>query len=147
MEVNGLEEALQPQMLSSQLGANPASTDFEAHLAHAAEKSDSETNTRAEDAKLKEACRELSSFFLSYILKGMWETIPQSDAFSENKAAQIYQEMMTEKLAETISKSGSMDLGSIIYNQLAKDQNLDQAQGLEEDKLSTQEIEPDGKTP
>jgi len=145
MEVNGLEEALQSQMPASQPGAVRVSTDFEAYLARAAEKSDSQTNTGAEDAKLKEACRELSSFFLSYILKGMWETIPQSDAFSENKAAQTYQEMMTEKLAETISKSGSMDLASIIYNQLAKDQNLDQGQGLEEEKLSAQGIEPDRK--
>ena len=70
------------------------------------------------DEKLMEACEELCSFFVSYILRQMRETIPESGLFSQSAAGKVYEEMFDSEIAAKIAKSGSFDLPSVLYEQL-----------------------------
>jgi len=73
-----------------------------------------------EQAALRRACQDFESVLISLMIKGMRETVPQSDSmlyggFGED----IYRSMMDEEIARNISRCPGMGLAEIIYRQLS----------------------------
>lgn len=120
MELGGLEGLGSRQVAASRGATGQKEEDFTLHLTRAQEQNEIETTKKPEDIKLRQACEELSSFFISYLLQQMRATVPKSDFFSGGGATEIYEEMFDQELAGKIAKSGSLSLSSVIYDQLKK---------------------------
>ncbi len=70
--------------------------------------------------KLKKACREFEAIFISYILKSMRKATQKSDLFGGGFGSDIYQQIFDEKLAGTMSESGQLKIGDLLYNRYAR---------------------------
>ena len=68
--------------------------------------------------QLGEACRELESLFVYYLLKEMRATIPKSGFINGGKVEEIYTSMMDARLAEELSDKGGIGLSPILLEQL-----------------------------
>lgn len=70
------------------------------------------------DVRLKEACIELESLFINYLLKEMRATIPKSGFISGGKAEEIYTSMLDSQLAKEMAARGGIGLSSLLCDQL-----------------------------
>ena len=71
------------------------------------------------DQKLQDACREMESLFLSYLLKEMRATVDKSGFISGGKAEEIFTSMLDVELSKKMSNAGGIGLSSILLRQLA----------------------------
>jgi flagellar protein FlgJ len=74
--------------------------------------------TGQDDKKLYESCQDLESIFMSSILNSMRATITRSELLPRGLADDVYESMLYDEYAKDISKTGSMGLADIIYQQL-----------------------------
>jgi Rod binding domain-containing protein len=77
------------------------------------------TESNPELLKLRKACQNFESIFISYMLKSMRKASEKSDLFGSGLGSDIYDEMFDEKLAEEMADSGQVKIGDILYNQYA----------------------------
>lgn len=68
--------------------------------------------------KMKEACADFESLFLSYMLKTMRAGIAQSGASGQSHESGLMYSMLDEKLSEQIAESGGIGLGDMLYEKL-----------------------------
>lgn len=73
-------------------------------------------NTKAE---LKQACQQLESVFMGYLLKTMRDAIPKSGFLEQGFAFQIAQSLHDEVLSEELSKTGCLGIADKLYDQLS----------------------------
>lgn len=78
------------------------------------------------DARLKEACFELESLFINYLLKEMRATIPKSGFISGGKAEEIYTSMLDSQLAKEMASRGGIGLSSLLCDQLCTEPEDDE---------------------
>ncbi|MCJ7615162.1 MAG: rod-binding protein [Desulfobacterales bacterium] len=78
------------------------------------------------DARLKEACFELESLFINYLLKEMRATIPKSGFISGGKAEEIYTSMLDSQLAKEMASGGGIGLSSLLRDQLCTEPEDDE---------------------
>jgi soluble lytic murein transglycosylase-like protein len=69
--------------------------------------------------KLRKACRDFESIFVSYMLKSMRKATEKSDLFGEGLGTEIYTEMFDMKLADELAASGQMKIGDILFKEYA----------------------------
>ena len=69
--------------------------------------------------KLRKACRDFESIFISYMLKSMRKASEKSDLFGEGLGSEMYTEMFDTKLADELASSGQMKIGDILFNEYA----------------------------
>ena len=79
-----------------------------------------------EDAELKEACCDLESLFINYLLKEMRQTIDKSGFISGGRAEEIYTSMLDTHMAKQFAHKGGIGLSSIFMEQLSKDYKQDE---------------------
>lgn len=73
-----------------------------------------------EDQKIAEGARQFEAMLLRQILQESQKTVMPSK-FSDNSAtAGIYRDMITQQLADSISKSGSLGLAHSLERQLTR---------------------------
>jgi flagellar protein FlgJ len=72
------------------------------------------------DRKIEEACSELESLFIYYLLKEMRATVPKSGFLGGGKAEDIYTSMLDSQLARDISSKGGIGLSFLLRNQLSR---------------------------
>jgi Rod binding domain-containing protein len=77
--------------------------------------SDDQTHRR-----MKEACSELESLFIYYLLKEMRETVPKDGLFSGGKTEEMYTSMFDIQLAKEIAMKRGIGISSIVLNQVEK---------------------------
>jgi len=70
------------------------------------------------DPKLQDACREMESLFLSYLLKEMRATINKSGFISGGKAEEIFTSLLDVELSKKMSAAGGIGLSAILLQQL-----------------------------
>ena len=70
------------------------------------------------DPKLKDACREMESLFLNYLLKELRKTINKSGFISGGKAEEIFTSMLDAELSKKMSDAGGIGLSSLLFRQL-----------------------------
>jgi Rod binding domain-containing protein len=69
--------------------------------------------------KLRKACRDFESIFISYMLKSMRKASEKSDLFGSGLGSDIYNELFDQKLADEMARSGQMKIGEVLFNQYA----------------------------
>ena len=74
----------------------------------------------SEREKVSELCRQFEAVLLRQILKDAQKTIIKSDLTTESASADIYQDMITSQLAESISVSGSLGFAQTLEQQLTR---------------------------
>lgn len=70
------------------------------------------------DPKLPDACREMESLFLSYLLKEMRATVNKSGFISGGKAEEIFTSLLDVELSKKMSDAGGIGLSPILQKQL-----------------------------
>ncbi|SPD72670.1 hypothetical protein PITCH_A1470019 [uncultured Desulfobacterium sp.] len=70
------------------------------------------------DSQLREACSELESMFIYYLLKEMRETVPKDGLFSGGKTEQMYTSFFDIQLANEIAAKRSIGISSILFDQM-----------------------------
>ncbi len=73
-----------------------------------------------DNKKLYETCVELESVFLSKVLDAMRASIPRSDLINRSLAEETFESMLYDEYAKEMSKSNSVGIAQILYNQLKK---------------------------
>ncbi|HLP78334.1 MAG TPA: rod-binding protein, partial [Candidatus Paceibacterota bacterium] len=64
-----------------------------------------------EDQKIGEATRQFEAVLLRQILESTQKTVVKSKYSDDSTTASIYRDMVTNQLADSISKSGGLGLG------------------------------------
>lgn len=70
------------------------------------------------DSQLKEACSELESMFIFYLLKEMRESVPKDGLFSGGKTEQMYTSFFDIQLANEIAAKRGIGISSILLDQM-----------------------------
>ena len=68
--------------------------------------------------KLKSACTEFESIFITYMLKSMRNTLAEDGLFGKSNEAKIVKSMFDEKLAMATARGGGIGLGRILFEEL-----------------------------
>jgi len=72
------------------------------------------------DGDLLEACRDLESVFLDYLLREMDRGIMRSGPLSGGFATNIYRDTLYEELSRSLSRAGGIGLADHLYETLAR---------------------------
>src|ERR1700735_3238613 len=70
--------------------------------------------------KLKEACRQFEAVLLRQILGEARKTVITSSANPDSNAAGIYNDMVNNQMADSISRSGTFGLAKSLETQLSR---------------------------
>jgi len=82
----------------------------------------------ADEAKLKKACGDFESIFISQMLKEMRKSIPKSGLLDGGSQQDMYLSLFDEELSKSMAKRGGIGLGKILYQNITKQsQNTDLA--------------------
>ena len=68
--------------------------------------------------QLKEACAELESVFISYLLKEMRATIPKTGIISGGRAEEIYTSMLDSEISKEMASQRGIGLSSLFLDRL-----------------------------
>ncbi len=68
--------------------------------------------------RLKKACTEFESIFITYMLKSMRTSIAGEGVLLNNNEGKIIRSMFDENLALSIAKGGGIGLGEIFFERL-----------------------------
>ena len=87
---------------------------------HDSLKSEKLSSSGRDDPRLKEACSELESLFVYYLIKEMRATIPKTGFIGGGKAEEIYTSMLDVQMAKDLSSKGGIGLSSMLLEQIGK---------------------------
>jgi len=68
--------------------------------------------------QLKEACSELESLFIFYLLKEMRATIPKTGLISGGRAEEVYTSMLDSQLSKEMASQRGIGLSSLFLDRL-----------------------------
>ena len=77
------------------------------------------------DPELQDACQQMESIFINYLLKEMRATINQSGFISGGTAENIYTSMLDMERSKRISGHGGIGLSRILMDQLSGSKKQD----------------------
>jgi Rod binding domain-containing protein len=78
-------------------------------------------NTRlSEQEKVQEVSRQFEAILLRQILRDAQKTVFASDIQNDSVSGNIYQDMITNQLADSISQSGSLEFARNLEKQLSR---------------------------
>lgn len=80
--------------------------------------------------ELAQACQDLESLFLTYLLKEMRETIPKDGLLSGGKAEEIYTSLADAELAKELAAGGGIGISRVLLAQLSR------TRGTEKDEVT-----------
>ena len=72
----------------------------------------------AESLRLRRACQQFESLFVSYLLKSMRETTVQMGSGEEPTGGGLMNELMDEHLADAVTRNGGIGLGRMLEDSL-----------------------------
>jgi len=81
--------------------------------------------------KLKKACSDFEALFMARMLKLMRQSIPQNGLLGNGPGKEIYQGLMDQELAKTMSQRGGVGLGEKLYRQVLQREEKSGAAGQE----------------
>ncbi|MBC8094425.1 MAG: rod-binding protein [Akkermansiaceae bacterium] len=73
-----------------------------------------------QEQKIGEATRQFEAVLLRQILENTQKTVIKSKYSDDSTASSIYRDMVTNQLAESISKSGGMGLGETLKHEFTQ---------------------------
>ena len=89
-----------------------------------------------DDPRLRAACAEMESLFLSHLLKEMRATVEKSGFISGGQAEEIFTSLLDVEISKKMSASGGIGLSTILLEQLgakATRKNTSSSQRIEDD--------------
>jgi Rod binding domain-containing protein len=89
-----------------------------------------------DDPKLRAACAEMESLFISHLLKEMRATVEKSGLIDGGQAEEIFTSLLDVEISKKMSTAGGIGLSAILLEQLG-------AKAARENTLSSQRIEDD----
>jgi len=84
-----------------------------------------------DEGKLKKACEDFESIFISKMLKVMRQSIPKTGLLDGGSQQDMYLSLFDEELSKSMAKRGGMGLGKILYQNVmnqGKNRNLPPAE-------------------
>jgi flagellar protein FlgJ len=72
----------------------------------------------ADDKKLMATCRDFEALFIQQLLKEMRKTVPKDGIIPESYEQSIYNSMLDEEWANSMSESKSFGLADMLFEQL-----------------------------
>jgi Rod binding domain-containing protein len=76
------------------------------------------TQQAAEREKLRNATRQMESYFVGTLLKKMHETASKGGMFESGSESSTYREMLDDAIAAEIGKRGAFGIADALYKQL-----------------------------
>lgn len=103
-------------------GVGSTSTNFETELKLAQQKGISNNNIAKEQkkAQLKETAQKMEALFINMMLKEMRKTIHKTSLFDGGFGEQVFNDMLYEEYANTLSKTANLGLSNQIYQQMER---------------------------
>ncbi len=89
-----------------------------------------------DDPKLRAACAEMESLFISHLIKEMRATVEKSGFIDGGQAEEIFTSLLDVEMSKKMSASGGIGLSAILLEQLG-------AKETKKNTLSPQPIEDD----
>lgn len=74
----------------------------------------------SEDQKIAEATRQFEALLLREILQNTQKPVFKSKYTDDSTASDIYRDMVTNHLADSISKSGSLGLAQVLHKEFTR---------------------------
>lgn len=71
-----------------------------------------------DSSRLKEACSELESLFIYYLMKEMRATVPKSGFIGGGKAEEMYTSIMDQQMSKKIASEREIGISSALLGQL-----------------------------
>lgn len=84
----------------------------------AAHKTKQQRSSAQEDPQLKEACTQMESLFLSYMLKEMRATVEKSGFISGGQAEEIFTSLLDVEISKKMAARGGIGLSTLLMQQL-----------------------------
>ncbi|MBL7202869.1 MAG: rod-binding protein [Desulfobacteraceae bacterium] len=81
-------------------------------------KSEKLSHSGGNSPQLREACSELESLFIFYLLKEMRATIPKTGLISGGRAEEIYTSMLDSQISKEMASQRGIGLSSLILDRL-----------------------------
>jgi flagellar protein FlgJ len=75
---------------------------------------------KIDEGKLKKACGDFESIFISQMLKEMRKSIPKSGLLDGGSQQDAYLSLFDEELSKSMAKRGGIGLGKILYQNIMK---------------------------
>lgn len=85
-----------------------------------ARKAAPEIHKKAMDKKLMDVCIQMESLFVSRMLKEMRNTLPKTKLVDGGFAEQVFEDMLYDEYALSLSKSAGLGLADMIYKDLSR---------------------------
>ena len=89
-----------------------------------------------DDPKLRAACAEMESLFISHLIKEMRATVEKSGFIDGGQAEEIFTSLLDVEISKKMSTAGGIGLSTILLEQLG-------AKARRKNTLSSQQIEDD----
>jgi flagellar protein FlgJ len=72
---------------------------------------------QAEQAKLREACRDFEAIFIKQMLDAMRKTVPKTGLIDGGMAEDIFEDMLYDERAKLMAGTGAFGIADILYRQ------------------------------
>ncbi|TFH39654.1 MAG: cell division protein [Chrysiogenales bacterium] len=79
-----------------------------------------EARKTAEDKRLRDACVEMESLFVGKMLKEMRKTVHKSGWINGGFAEEIFEDMLYDEYALSLSKNSNLGLANMLYSELSQ---------------------------
>ena len=99
----------------------------------------------SESEKIAEASRQFEALLLRQILETTQKTVIKSKFADDSAAGSIYRDMITNELAESISKSGTFGLAKSFEQQLTMPKHKEHLEGSSKHQDSSSKEAPNTK--
>ncbi|MCD6310233.1 MAG: rod-binding protein [Candidatus Eremiobacteraeota bacterium] len=73
---------------------------------------------KQEDAKLKDACQQFETLFLSQLFTQMRKSIPKTKLFGEGRDEEMMSSMLDQERAKVWAQTGGIGLANLLYQQM-----------------------------
>lgn len=79
-----------------------------------------EKRHKAADKKLMDACLEMESIFVAKMIKEMRKTVHKGEILHGGHAEEIFEDMLYDEYALTLSKNSNLGLANMMYQELSR---------------------------
>ncbi len=123
--IMNMENAVRNKSLAGALKDKDGSSDFKNILKKAVAQSEdvrrsaNMSGNRVKDKKLMDVCVQMESIFVSKMLKTMRNTVPKSKMFHGGFAEEIFEDMLYDEYATSLSKNENLGIASMLYDDLS----------------------------
>jgi len=79
-----------------------------------------EMKKRDKEKRLRDACTEMESLFVSRLFKEMRKNVQKNEWIHGGFAEEIFEDMLYDEYAMKVSKNSRLGLGEMLYKELSK---------------------------